>query len=276
MELNGAPINGATTTSYNLVNVQSANAGSYSCTVTNITGVPVTTTNTAGKLAVKPDTNAPTVTLSAPKANAKLTNGIAYGGGLIAPTFTLAGVAKDKGLVTNIMIQQTFPTSQSFPFNATTNELAPGDVTFSNIFTLANGTNIYNVWAVNSGGVSSKTNEITLFYLNDSLLTINTTGGTGAGSVTNVTAPSPIYGTAMSGQQIALARNYTVKAIPGSNPIFTNWTDVNGNVLTNNVEFTFMMTPNLVLNANFLTNPVVAAGVAGSYNGLFYNTTEIT
>ena len=51
--------------------------------------------------------------------------------------------------------------------------------------------------------------------------------------------------------------------------IFTNWTDASGAVLTTNMAYQFTMHSNLTLYANFLTNPIVAAGVKGNYNGLF-------
>jgi PKD repeat protein len=62
---------------------------------------------------------------------------------------------------------------------------------------------------------------------------------------------------------------YTVKAVPIGNWIFTNWTsgtNTNGS-LGNSASLSFIMTSNLILQANFITNPFTA--IAGVYNGLF-------
>jgi PKD repeat protein len=71
---------------------------------------------------------------------------------------------------------------------------------------------------------------------------------------------------------------YKVTAVPSANWLFTNWTSGTGtNSLTplppNNPALTFVMSSNLVLQANFVTNPFTA--VAGTYNGLFAATNGV-
>ncbi|MGZ5527909.1 MAG: beta strand repeat-containing protein [Limisphaerales bacterium] len=104
-------------------------------------------------------------------------------------------------------------------------------------------------------------------------LIINTDHGSGTGVTAHV--GSPKYGTVANHAVLEIGRTYSVKATAASSCIFSNWTDGNGNILTNSSTLkNFVMQSNLVLNANFMTNAVIAAGVEGKYNGLFYETVE--
>jgi hypothetical protein len=72
---------------------------------------------------------------------------------------------------------------------------------------------------------------------------------------------------------------YNVTAVPGANSLFANWTSgTNSNSLTplqpNQAALAFVMSPNLILQANFVTNPFTA--FAGVYNGLFAPTNGVT
>jgi len=71
---------------------------------------------------------------------------------------------------------------------------------------------------------------------------------------------------------LEIGHNYTIQAVIGGNCIFTNWTDGNNTVLTTNPLYSFTMVSNLTLNATFLTNPIIAGGLVGNYNGLFSET----
>ena len=66
-------------------------------------------------------------------------------------------------------------------------------------------------------------------------------------------------------QTLMVGKNYTVTATPGSGQIFIGWT---GSITSSVARLTFMMTSNVMLQANFIPNPYLA--VAGSYNGLFH------
>jgi hypothetical protein len=63
---------------------------------------------------------------------------------------------------------------------------------------------------------------------------------------------------------------YTVRAVPVGNWVFSNWTAF-GDAATNTLgalpSLSFLMSSNLVLQANFVTNPFTA--LAGVYDGLF-------
>ncbi|HZM03149.1 MAG TPA: immunoglobulin-like domain-containing protein, partial [Candidatus Saccharimonadales bacterium] len=112
---------------------------------------------------------------------------------------------------------------------------------------------------------SSIRSDIARLTLSVSSLTLQTNGN---GKIKPF--GSPLFGLATNHAVLDVDRDYQIQAIAGAKTIFTNWTDETGTVLSTNSLLTFLMHSNLVLTANFLTNPIVAAGVAGSYNGLFY------
>jgi len=62
---------------------------------------------------------------------------------------------------------------------------------------------------------------------------------------------------------------YTVTAIPANGSVFADWTS-NGIAVTSAPRYTFLVESNVVLQANFVSNPFTA--VAGNFDGLFYDT----
>ena len=72
-----------------------------------------------------------------------------------------------------------------------------------------------------------------------------------------------------SGASLEVNKVYTVKATPVGNWIFTNWTvgSSAAAVLSSNACLSFIMTPGLMLRANFIQNPFPS--LSGVYNGLF-------
>jgi hypothetical protein len=68
-----------------------------------------------------------------------------------------------------------------------------------------------------------------------------------------------------SGTNLVVDTNYTVRAVPKPNNLFSNWT---GTITTTNNPLKFVMVSNMTLTANFVTNSFLRA--AGTYNGLFY------
>jgi len=73
-----------------------------------------------------------------------------------------------------------------------------------------------------------------------------------------------------NGKQLALGQSYTVKAIPGSGNVFSNWS---GGVSSTSPEVTFTMQSNLVLVAAFA--PQAYAPGAGSYSGIFFEPGDV-
>ncbi len=273
----GAPISGATTTSLSFTNLQMLGSFFYTCTVTNPAGIFTTSTNGSsihGHVTVLADTNKPSITHLNPVAGARLTNFAAYvyqGITQTAPVITFSGMVTDNGLITNVTIQRTFP-SLGPVIPAGLIQTAPGAASYTNTFTLADGTNTFVISALDSGG-NLKTNQVKFFFVNTNTPLGVVVAGTGVGSVVPVDltlTPPYKFGTPTNNAYLEIGRGYEIKAIPGPNTIFSNWTDGHGTVLGTNLPLPFIMSSNLVLNANFLTNPIVAAGVNGAFNGLFY------
>jgi uncharacterized repeat protein (TIGR03803 family) len=90
-------------------------------------------------------------------------------------------------------------------------------------------------------------------------LTLQTTG---QGKITGET----------SSNLLEIGKVFTVRAVPTGNWILTNWTSGtntnNLSFLSDSASLAFDMSSNLILQANFVTNPFTP--VAGVYNGLFY------
>ncbi len=70
----------------------------------------------------------------------------------------------------------------------------------------------------------------------------------------------------LDGRELEAGQLYSLTAKPAGNFIFSNWL-ANGAVISGNPVLGFRMESNLVLTANFVTNPFVA----GNYAGLFTN-----
>jgi len=76
---------------------------------------------------------------------------------------------------------------------------------------------------------------------------------------------------------LTIGKKYTVTAVPHSKNVFIFWaggTNQPYSVLSASARYTFTMESNLVLAANFITNPFIAA--TGIYNGLFSTTSGVT
>ncbi len=89
----------------------------------------------------------------------------------------------------------------------------------------------------------------------------------GAGSIQHVTWPGTLV----------VGKSYTVTAMPAANNAFSGWvggTTQPYTLLSASASYTFTMQPNLVLEADFVTNPFVSTG--GSYNGLFAAASGVT
>jgi len=159
------------------------------------------------------------------------------------------GTASGKYGVSNVLYQlnggawSPAESANSWTNWSTTNLLQPG-------------TNIFQAYSVDPIGQHSKTNSVTVFYSTQSTLTLLTTG---FGTISH----------SFSGTSLVVGTNYTVKAVPKPGNLFSNWT---GTLTATNNPLTFLMVSNMTLTANFVTNPFL--GVAGKYNGLFYDATS--
>jgi hypothetical protein len=195
------------------------------------------------------DTNLPAVAFRAP-ANNFTTN---------AGTVTVTGTASDKYVAV---------TSVQVAVNQNGFQPAAGTTNWTKVVSLVPGTNIITAQSVDVAGNKSPTNTLRVIYLASSRLIVQTSG---VGSVTSA-------GGATNGASLVIGRNYTIQAAALGNYLFTNWTSgASPGPLTNypgGPSLTFLMFTNMILQANFVTNPFLAA--AGVYNGLFYPAGGVT
>ncbi|MGD0412501.1 MAG: immunoglobulin domain-containing protein [Verrucomicrobiota bacterium] len=227
---------------------QYTNNGSYFVTVSNSYGAA----NSANVVLTVLDTNAPTVAFTSPK-DGFTTN---------TSTVTVTGTASDIVGLSSVQVNGTNVVKWTNFGTLTAN--------WTNVVTLVPGTNIITAQSVDVAGNKSAPAKLHIVYLVTSQLTVKTNLG-GVGKVTSTSG-------ATNGASLIISNSYTILATPGSNYLFTNWTSGAGSSpLTNypgGTNLTFTMYSNMVLQANFVTNPFLA--VAGVYNGLFYPTNGVT
>ncbi len=138
------------------------------------------------------------------------------------------------------------------------------------------------------GSSSNRTVTITPTPGSSGFSDVTITVGDGAASASTTfrvtaTAPPPVTsqlslnksgnGTVtpdLNSTTLTVGQSYTVTAAPASGYIFTGWS---GGVNSSAATITFVMTSNLLLTANFVPNPYMAA--AGNYNGLFNQSDEV-
>jgi uncharacterized repeat protein (TIGR03803 family) len=217
---NGAIASGATNYTYVLTNVQTNQSGNYDVVITNVGG---SITSSIALLFV--DGQNPTITITNPAANARLSNAVTQ----------VSGTASDNGQVAQVFYQlNTGGWMQASGTNSW-----KGSVT---LFTP--GTNKLSAYSVDRVGNRSATNSENIDYVVTALVTVHTNG---SGTI------SPNY----NGQLLEIGQNYTMTATAGTGFMFTNWT---GSIATNNPTLIFTMASNLTFTANFVdTNkPVVA------------------
>jgi hypothetical protein len=194
-------------------------------------------------LSFKTDTNRPTVVISSPAANAKA----------FTPTVTVTGTASDNLAVA--LVQYRLENA------AGTNDYqnAIGTNKWSAVVSnLVAGPNTVRVRAFDTSSNMSLTVARTFNYVLTSPLDLSTSGN---GRV------SPNDTNAL----LEIGANYTLTAMPGTGSVFSNWT---GTISANTAKLTFTMQSNMVLQANFVTNPFTP--VVGNYAGLFYDTNGVT
>jgi uncharacterized repeat protein (TIGR02543 family) len=110
---------------------------------------------------------------------------------------------------------------------------------------------------VSDGVASSSVIFLLTVQVQTSPLSVNQTG---SGTVTPDLSATPLV----------VGQTYTVTATPAAGYVFAGWT---GGIQSSSPTLTFTMTTGLVLQANFIPSPYVAA--AGTYNGLFNEADEV-
>ena len=132
-----------------------------------------------------------------------------------------------------------------------------GTVDWHANLTLQPGTNVFQAQSFDPVGNSSTIKSATIFYVTLSPLTLQTNGG---GSIS----------TKFTGTNLIVGRSYTVQAKPAKGLIFSNWT---GSITATNNPLTFVMQSNMVVAANFETNPFISS--EGTYGGLFFDSNAV-
>jgi hypothetical protein len=172
-------------------------------------------------LTARLDVTKPTLKITAPTEGQYWSN----------PMFMVKGTANDNSAVTDVL----YSLNGGLWISASTgnnwsNWTAAVDLT--------PGTNIFQAYALNSGGNMSLTNKVNFDFVvtNQLLVIIN-----GRGTL------SPDYTNAW----LEVGRNYSIRATPGSGFMFSNWTSNLGWV-SNTPSLNFMMESNLMLTANFV------------------------
>jgi hypothetical protein len=190
------------------------------------------------RLDLPTETVPPTVTITSPARGQRITNNTA-----------IVGAAKDSRGVAQVWVSAN-----------------------SNGWVAATSTNLWTNWSA-SVALSGGDNTL-LAYAVDVFGNLSTNALSkcfcvrAAPAVLRVSGAGTVAGLT-NGQNLALGSSYSVTATAAKGSVFSNWTDDAGIVLTNGARLAFAMRSNLVLVANFVTNPFPAA--AGHYTGLFTN-----
>ncbi len=260
----GDAITGATASSYSIAAVMPGDAGDYSVIVSNAVGY---VTSDPAVLAVAGDSLAPDLKLISPKANGVYSN---------SSSVVIQGTVVEAVRLVSL----TYHLNGAGIVPANTYFVAAGKPTNWNAtVSLKPGTNVLTVVATDLGGNVTTLGPITFFYHAVSPLRIEVTldggspGGNVVGSVLTNTIPPALYST--NNTNLFVGRTYLLKAVETGMPdyILTNWTAVWEGQLspvvlqTNNTSCTFEMKSNMIVKANFITNPFLRFG--GIYNGLF-------
>ena len=230
--------------------------------LTNAIGVLVTLTNTQ-----------PVVSISTPKNNYLTTSSnITFKGTVRGVGSAIQGLTSVQLILNgNTPVSATLGTPTVSPVlirvNGGVEEAAAETIPWTCTLSLVPGANFITTQGVSTNnGTASAVVIRNVFFVPalpspsmKSTLTLVTSGN---GKITGLA----------NGASLEVNNIYKVTAVPVGNWLFTNWTSgTNTNSLSplvnNNSALTFVMSSNLILQANFVTNPFTA--VAGVYNGLF-------
>jgi hypothetical protein len=200
----------------------------------NIAGKVVTVTQLPEP---PPDETAPTVSITSPALNGRVTN----------DTITVTGRASDNVAVTLVeaRLENEFETSDYIPADGTANWSVA-------LAGLVPGTNTIRVRARDASNEPTEVTR-TVVYVEVSPISLVVNG---SGTV------KPL----VDGALLDVGKSYTVQATPARGNEFAGWT---GYIESTANPFTFTMQTGFVLQANFRVIPFIA--VAGVYEGLCYD-----
>jgi uncharacterized repeat protein (TIGR03803 family) len=260
----GVEFSGWTSSNLTILNEDIYDAGTYTVVVSNVSGVLTSSTNTRLIIPL------PSVSISAPK-------------GTNANTLTVTGTATIPGggptgvpyadKVTNVMFEVSNALSGAIlgtwsnAFPEGTNSTGTNNWSkWSATVTLGAGSNTITAYGMDVLGNIGTNKSAVVFYTTTNTLELLTNG---YGTITNSAKTNFLVA---GPNALVVGTNYTVRAVPNPDNLFSNWTVVFGSntVTVTNNPLTFLMESNMTVTANFVTNEFI--GVAGSYTGLFYVT----
>jgi hypothetical protein len=231
---NGARLAGATGPSLVLASVKYSNAGAYTVRVSNALGSALS----SNALLTVNETTRPTVTVAFPANNYQSA----------ASTLTARGTAWDARAVSYVEVT----------VNNNAPQIAVGAASWSAGVTLVPYTNRITVRSYNLANLASAPVSLTVVYVLTAPLTLETNG---AGAISGPANPA----------RLQIGESYTVTAHPAPGNLLSNW--MGGQTLASlapvgtRLALPFIMSSNLILQANFVTNFFLAAH--GAYHGLF-------
>lgn len=225
----GVPIATATNPSYAISKVTTNHTGNYTVTVSNSFG-----NNLSSNAFLLVDGTRPVITIVSPAPNVRLQGRDAVFKGTV---------------VDNSSVSQVF-----FQLNNDAWKPATGLTSWEAAVSLAPGTNVFRIYAIDIVGNISSTNSQSLVYVLTAPLQVKIVG---AGSVI----------TNFDGQFLELGRTYSMTAKPALGFGFVGWS---GGYSTNSQTLTFSMASNLVLTANFADNQKPSVQIQSPVGGLIF------
>ena len=203
----------------------------------------LTADDIAGVMALfPPEMTRPTVSIKSP----------ANGARVFQTDITVAGTATDNALASRVLHQLNGGAFQ----DAVTTNMA-GSINWSAMVSLAPGSNVFGVKSVDTSTNESLVVPRSFFLVVSNIVTLLTNG---AGSI----SPN------LDNFGLEIGRAYTITALPAVGNVFSNWT---GGLTSGVARLPFIMRSNLVLQANFVTNPFLP--VKGTFTGLFRETNTV-
>jgi hypothetical protein len=225
---NGSNLSSETNAALIIENLQPSHLGSYSAVVSNYEGIVIATAQ------LKADSARPSVTITSPRANARLTN----------ETLLVEGTAKDSFSLARVMVS----------LNGGDFVEAAGATNWSFELALIAGTNVIQAKAIDRGSNESTIATVRTIFVVPSLFTL-------ARPVNGTVTPN------LSGQMLEVGKGYILTAIPADGYLFSHWDGDLGSALP---ALGFLMRSNLTLAAHFVPNPFTP--IKGAYSGLFQDT----
>lgn len=234
----------------------------FTVTLSNPSGATLGVITTATVRINEFDSVAPTVALTAPLPNARISPG---------PTVLVTGSFTDDKGIDRINVRHNGGAAAAATLAGNAN-LTSG--TFSRSITPTAGLNTLTVQAVDgTGNVSTLASRSFTFVVNTPL----TVSVSGAGTLT------PLLGITLPGTvtNAEIGKSYTITARPAVGKLFAGWTGAGlpgAGVSVTAAELatlSFVHQNGLAITANFITNPFTA-DVVGDFNGLIQHPTPLS